>query len=49
MYLAVERRLAASSQNQALCAIIFLHERVLRDELPPRHLGEIRALRSDGG
>jgi len=46
-HLAVERRLSESSQNQALCAIIFLYERVLLEELGPDHLGEIRALRSD--
>src|SRR5699024_10053385 len=32
-YLAVERRVAASTQNQALCAIIFLYQQVLGIEL----------------
>jgi site-specific recombinase XerD len=44
-HMAVERRLSESSQNQALCAIVFLYEHVL-EELPKDHLGEIRALRS---
>jgi integrase len=44
-HMAVERRLSESSQNQALCAIVFLYQFVL-DELPKDHLGEIRALRS---
>jgi integron integrase len=44
-HMAVERRLSESSQNQALCAIVFLYEHVL-DELPKDHLGDICALRS---
>lgn len=45
-YLAVERRLAESSQNQALCAIVYLYGQVLGDELGKDHLGDIRGLRS---
>jgi integron integrase len=45
-HMAVERRLSESSQNQALCAIVFLYGQVLNDELGPDHLGDIRALRS---
>src|SRR3954470_20094332 len=44
--MAVERRLSGSSQNQALCALVFLYETVLADELGPDHLGDIRALRA---
>lgn len=33
-YLAVEQNVAASTQNQALCAIIFLYKNVLNIELP---------------
>jgi integron integrase len=33
-HLAVERRSSASTQNQALCAILFLHKRVLAVEMP---------------
>src|SRR5688500_2169473 len=44
-HMAVERRLSESSQNQALCAIVFLYTHVL-SELPKDHLGDIRALRS---
>src|SRR5699024_4143781 len=33
-YLAVERNVAASTQNQALCAIIFLYKQVLEKPLP---------------
>lgn len=45
-HLAVERRLSASSQNQALCAIVFLYGRVLGTELGKDHLGDIGGLRS---
>ncbi len=45
-HMAVERRLSESSQNQAICAIVFLYETVLADELPSDHLGDIRGLRS---
>ena len=33
-HLAVERRTAASTQNQALCAIVFLDKRVLQMDMP---------------
>jgi site-specific recombinase XerD len=33
-YLAVERRVAASTQNQALSAILFLYQKVLEIEMP---------------
>ena len=33
-HLAVEREVAASTQNQALCALIYLYKHVLRIELP---------------
>lgn len=45
-HMAVERRLSESSQNQAICAIVFLYKHVLVDELGPDHLGDIRGLRS---
>lgn len=45
-HLAADRRLSESSQNQALCALIFLYETVLIDELGPHHLGDIRAMRA---
>lgn len=38
-HLAVERNVAAATQNQALCAILFLYREVLKQELPA--LGEI--------
>jgi len=33
-WLAVERNVAASTQNQALCALLFLYREVLRIDLP---------------
>ncbi|MCC6556077.1 MAG: phage integrase N-terminal SAM-like domain-containing protein [Polyangiaceae bacterium] len=33
-HLAVERRISASTQNQALCAIVFLYKRVLELDMP---------------
>ncbi|HWE03409.1 MAG TPA: integron integrase, partial [Tepidisphaeraceae bacterium] len=45
-YLATDRRLSASSQNQAVNAIVFLYKQVLADELPPDHLGRFAAERS---
>ena len=44
--MAVERRLSESSQNQAICALVFLYETVLCDELGSDHLGDIRAMRA---
>src|SRR2546423_7046830 len=45
-HLAVERRLSASSQNQAINAIVFLYKQVLADELPQDYLGRFAAERS---
>ncbi len=45
-YLAVDRRLPASSQNQACNAIVFLYRQVLADDLPTDHLGRFVAERS---
>ncbi|HRK31041.1 MAG TPA: integron integrase [Tepidisphaeraceae bacterium] len=45
-YLARDRRLSASSQNQALCAIVFLYKQVLIDELGDDHLGRFAAERA---
>ena len=45
-HLAVDRRLSASSQNQATNAIVFLYKQVLADELPADHLGRFVAERS---
>ena len=36
-YLANERNVAASTQNQALCAIIFLYEQVMHIPLNPNY------------
>jgi integron integrase len=45
-HLAVDRKLSASSQNQATNAIVFLYRQVLADELPEDHLGRFVAERS---
>jgi integron integrase len=45
-HLVGDRRLAASSQNQALCALVFLYQRVLENVLPQDHLGKFVLLRS---
>jgi integron integrase len=45
-HLVGERRLAASTQNQALAALTFLYRRVLADVLPQDHLGKYVLLRS---
>ena len=45
-YLANDRKVAASTQNQACNAIVFLYRRVLADELPADHLGRFVAERS---
>ena len=45
-HLARDRRLAASTQNQATNAIVFLYKQVLVDELPADHLGRFAAERS---
>lgn len=45
-HLAVRRQLSASTQNQAVNAIVFLYKQVLGDELPEGHLGKFEAERS---
>jgi integron integrase len=45
-YLANDRKVAASTQNQACNAIVFLYRRVLADELPEDHLGRFAGQRS---
>lgn len=45
-HLAADRRLSASSQNQAACAVVFLYKRVLVDELGEDHLGRFEAIRA---
>jgi integron integrase len=45
-HLARDRRVSASTQNQAMCAIVFLYRQVLADELPAGHLGRFEAERS---
>ena len=44
-HLAVRRRVRASTQNQALNAIVFLYKQVLADELGADHLGRFEAER----
>jgi integron integrase len=44
--LVVQRRLSASSQNQALCALVFLYKHVLENVIPQDHLGKFLLLRS---
>ena len=41
--LARDRQLSASSQNQAVNAIVFLYKQVLADEVGPDHLGRFAA------
>jgi site-specific recombinase XerD len=45
-HLARDRKLSASSQNQATCAIVFLYKQVLGDELGEDHLGQFLLQRS---
>jgi integron integrase len=45
-HLARDRRLSASSQNQAMCAIVFLYKQVLVDELGEDRLGRFQFERS---
>ena len=45
-HLARDRRVSASTQNQATCAIVFLYKHVLGDELGPEHLGRFEAERA---
>jgi integron integrase len=44
--LVMRRRLAASSQNQALNALVFLYKHVLEDVIPQDHLGKFFLQRS---
>lgn len=44
--LVVARRLSASAQNQALCALAFLYTHVLADVIPQDHLGRFLLQRS---
>ena len=44
--LVVRRRLSGSSQNQALCALVFLYTQVLEDVIAPDHLGKFLLQRS---
>src|SRR4051794_10174495 len=44
--LVINRRLSASSQNQALNALVFLYRHVLEDAIPRDHLGKFELLRS---
>ncbi len=46
-HLAGERRLSASSQNQAMNAILFVYRDVLAGELGEDHLGPIQAQRAN--
>jgi integron integrase len=45
-HLARDRRLSASSQNQAINAIVFLYRQVLAGQVPEGHLGRFEAERS---
>jgi site-specific recombinase XerD len=44
--LVMRRRLSASSQNQALNALVFLYTHVLEDAIPADHLGKFLLQRS---
>src|SRR4051794_28554850 len=44
--LVTRRRLSASSQNQALNALVFLYHHILEDAIPRDHLGKFELLRS---
>lgn len=48
-HLVGERRLSASSQNQALNALVFLYRHVLENAMPQDHLGKFVLLRGAGG
>jgi integron integrase len=45
-HLAARKRVSASTQNQALCAIVFLYKHVLAGEVPEEHLGRFEAERA---
>src|SRR5687768_495645 len=42
-HLARDRRVSASTQNQATCAIVFLYKQVLAEEIGADHLGRFEA------
>jgi hypothetical protein len=44
--LVVRRRLSVASQNQALCALVFIYTHVLDDVIPQNHLGKFLLQRS---
>jgi site-specific recombinase XerD len=44
-HLAKNRRVSASTQNQAVCAIVFLYKQVLAEQLGTDHLGRFEAER----
>jgi integron integrase len=44
--LVMRRRLSASAQNQALCALVLLYRHVLEDVIPHDHLGKFLSQRS---
>ncbi len=45
-HLVIDRRLSASSQNQALNALVLLVKHVLQNVIPQDHLGTLVLLRS---
>jgi integron integrase len=45
-HLARDRRVSASTQNQAICAIVFLYKQVLGEQLGSEHLGRFEAERA---
>jgi integron integrase len=45
-HLVLDKRLSASSQNQALNALVFLYRHVLENAIPQDHLGKFALLRS---
>ncbi len=45
-YLATERRVSASTQNQALAGILFLYTHVLKIEIDPKGINALRAKKS---
>jgi site-specific recombinase XerD len=45
-HLAVRRRVSASAQNQAMCALVFLYKQVLGEELGSGYLGKFQAERA---
>ncbi len=45
-HLAVQKKVSASTQNQALCALVFLYKQVVVDEVGEKHLGRFEAERA---